>query len=405
MDLLYFGGLCTESLLNEVSRHVRSPFIVAQNSLEKALVNGFQDNGFANLTVNCLPSVPYEVLCTKIYCRSIKDFIPEGIKFRTFPILKIPIMKYLVFFLSAFYRTLNHRLHCKERKMTIFVAVNFVPVTVALLLIAKTLDIKIICMLTDCARNTYALRQDLSDSKTKKGFLKLYMHFCQWVEHQYDGYIFLTEKMHDTVNLKNKPHMILEGISHDDFKVKYNNRNQKKIIMYAGSLFKIYGVEKILEVVNLIDDQNIELHIYGDGESKETIKLAAKNDQRISYKGFVDRSLILQSMQEATLLINLRNPEYEYTQLSFPSKLMEYMASGTPVFSTKLEGIPDEYYQYIYFSESYDNIVLAKEIKDILNRPFEELRTKGDNARNFIIENKNQRIQAKRVKDFIEEVI
>ena len=59
-------------------------------------------------------------------------------------------------------------------------------------------------------------------------------------------------------------------------------------------------------------------------------------------------------MKEAKLLINLRNPEDKYTKYSFPSKTFEYMVSGTPFFTTKLEGIPSEYYNYLYCIDSYE---------------------------------------------------
>ena len=53
----------------------------------------------------------------------------------------------------------------------------------------------------------------------------------------------------------------------------------------------------------------------------------------------------------ATLLINPRFSNEEYTKYSFPSKNMEYMASGTPILTTKLPGMPKEYYEYIYLFE------------------------------------------------------
>jgi len=36
---------------------------------------------------------------------------------------------------------------------------------------------------------------------------------------------------------------------------------------------------------------------------------------------------------------------------SFPSKLIEYMASATPVLTTRLPGIPPEYEPYVYWIE------------------------------------------------------
>ena len=50
---------------------------------------------------------------------------------------------------------------------------------------------------------------------------------------------------------------------------------------------------------------------------------------------------------KATLLVNPRPTTEEFTIYSFPSKNMEYMASGTPLLTTKLPGMPEEYHQYV----------------------------------------------------------
>lgn len=232
------------------------------------------------------------------------------------------------------------------------------------------------------------------------------MIFNQQIESSYDGYIFLTKKMNEIINKKRKPYMILEGIynSKNETKLKIKN-NSKKIIMYAGSLFKIYGIDKILEVMNHLVDKDVELQIYGDGEYKNEIIKASKNDSRIAYKGFVNRNVLSEAMQKSTLLINLRNPKYEYTQLSFPSKLMEYMASGTPVYCTMLEGIPDEYYDFIFYSKSYDTIELAEDISNILSKSEIELFAKGEEARKFILEQKNKYVQGYKISSFLKEEI
>ena len=52
------------------------------------------------------------------------------------------------------------------------------------------------------------------------------------------------------------------------------------------------------------------------------------------------------------------NPRFtgaEYTLYSFPSKNIEYMVSGTPVITTRLAGIPDDYYPYVFVFEEEIN--------------------------------------------------
>ena len=57
--------------------------------------------------------------------------------------------------------------------------------------------------------------------------------------------------------------------------------------------------------------------------------------------GCVTNDEIVRLQCEATLLVNPRPSDKEFCKYSFPSKTIEYMASGTPVLMTKLPGVPD----------------------------------------------------------------
>ena len=57
-------------------------------------------------------------------------------------------------------------------------------------------------------------------------------------------------------------------------------------------------------------------------------------------------------------------------QYSFPSKTMEYLASGTPSIAYKLEGIPSEYYPFIIFPESNDVESLHNSILKVYRKYF-----------------------------------
>ncbi|HHT38510.1 MAG TPA: glycosyltransferase family 4 protein, partial [Mollicutes bacterium] len=83
------------------------------------------------------------------------------------------------------------------------------------------------------------------------------------------------------------------------------------------------------------------------------------------------------------------------------SKTLEYMASGTPLLTTKLKGIPKEYYDYIYLFEDEDIEEMAIKIKSILLYNQEELDRFGSNARKFVFKEKNHKIQTKAIIDFI----
>ena len=82
---------------------------------------------------------------------------------------------------------------------------------------------------------------------------------------------------------------------------------------------------------------------------------------------------------------------------------MEYMLSGTPVLMYKLDGIPDEYDPYLYYINGNQPKNSANRIMEICEKPQSELDDFGKKARQFVLENKNCMVQAKKIIDMINE--
>ena len=80
---------------------------------------------------------------------------------------------------------------------------------------------------------------------------------------------------------------------------------------------------------------------------------------------------------------------------------MEYMASGTPTLTTKLPGMPEEYYPYVYLLEDESPDGVAEQLKNIFAQPFAERRKKALSARRFVLENKSNIVRAKEILAFL----
>ena len=81
------------------------------------------------------------------------------------------------------------------------------------------------------------------------------------------------------------------------------------------------------------------------------------------------------------------------------------MASGTPLLTTRLPGIPEEYYTHIYTIDDETIDGVYKSLKLILDKPIEELHQKGQMAKTFIISEKNPKMQASKLVSLINIVI
>ena len=138
-----------------------------------------------------------------------------------------------------------------------------------------------------------------------------------------------------------------------------------------------------------------ELHIYGAGEYETELEELCQKNPSVRFFGTVPNGKIVEEERKATLLINPRPTNEEYTRYSFPSKNMEYMVSGTPVLTTCLPGMPHEYNEYVYLLKEETEEGMAKKLQELLCKPKEELFAYGQKAKNFVLENKSNLSQAK----------
>ena len=259
---------------------------------------------------------------------------------------------------------------------------------------------KCIGIITDLPMYSSEMKER-KESFIRKYLRKLYERFSKYEAGRFDGYIFLTESLKDDINISNKPYVIIEGcISSKSITAgthqKLNN-NDKFIILYAGGVYEKYGLNSLVEAFIEANLVNAELHIYGEGTYVNRLKEVIKFNQRIKYFGCVLNTELPYIESQANLLVNPRPTNENFTKYSFPSKTLEYMASGTPVLSTRLEGIPKEYDDYIFWIDDETIHGIAKTLIKISNLDTEYLRNYGIKAQKFILENKSSNKQGSKI--------
>ena len=218
-----------------------------------------------------------------------------------------------------------------------------------------------------------------------------------------DGYVLLSEHMVERLPIGNKPWTVVEGIFNPKDAPLDNVKEETigRYILYTGTLARRYGIMNLVESFKRLPIQDVNLVICGDGDSKEAIIEAAKVDSRIIYKGLIKREEALRLQQNATLLVNPRTPEGEFTKFSFPSKTMEYLASGIPTLIYKLPGIPSEYYNYCFSITDLSVSALTDNLGYILSLSRDELDDIGKRAKQFIYANKSPINQTKKIIELI----
>lgn len=288
----------------------------------------------------------------------------------------------------------------KNEYLNIFVySMHYPFLKTAVFLKKKLRNVKIILIVPDLPQY-----MDLSMSFIKKQLKKV-----DWINIKkllpfIDFYILYSSHMADFLGLKKSQWLLMEGsVNINDIKgyeIKQTNNDKKIIIMYSGVLSLKYGIAELLDAFEMIDNTYYELWLTGGGDAEELIEKKSIEDNRIKYFGYLSsRQDLLALQRKASMLINIRKPD-EASKYCFPSKLFEYMLSGKPVLSTVIGGIPEEYFNYIIRIEYLKAENIKEAILKVAKMPEEKRNEIGEKAKRFIVENKNNIVQGKKIVEY-----
>lgn len=232
---------------------------------------------------------------------------------------------------------------------------------------------------------------------TLKGRIRanIKMSFIQ----QFDSYVLLTEYMKSVAGIGDKPCVIVEGIYNNHQPPLVEKTTDKKVIFYSGQLNPAYGMENLLDAFQQIyeQDKSYELWICGGGGLVERISKLSDECPGVKYYGYVGVDRVRALQAEASVLVNPRQNTEEFTKYSFPSKTMEYLASGRPVVGYKLDGIPDEYDDYIQYVPDNSVEALRKKLIEVCEMSDEAHRELGEKSRAFIFQEKTPKKQCGKI--------
>ncbi len=355
------------------------------------LMEGLVENGIEVLSVSTRPI--NRSISSKKYFKGEKER-EMGIDYHYIPFFNMKLLRELSVFFGIFFKVLFGR---GKRKETFVVCDGLnIAASLGAIWAAGLRGFKTVGIVTDVPGH-------LSYCKKVSRSQKVNL----FVMRRFKSYLLLTEQMSEVVNPKNRPYIVLEGHA-DQAMAQHENtlegKHEKKVCLYAGSLMKIYGIGNLVEGFVKANIPNTELHIFGNGDyTNELIELTKKYDT-VKYMGMAPNQEIVKAEIAATLLVNPRPVGADYTKYSFPSKNMEYMASGTPVLTTKLPGMPADHLDYVYLIEEDNAAGVEKSLRELLTKSREELHEKGMRAKDFVLREKNNVKQAEKLIDMLEKI-
>ena len=382
MHIIYAVTTCSDKVYKQLFSGVKVKPAFQSQKYHRLLIEGLAAGAAVDVVAN--PPVNRSVLKETFVCLPREE--EGGAHYRYIPAIRNPIVKAAAVGLGTFFRTLF-----LIRKDSAVIVDGLNRMTALSAMLAARLR----------GKPCVGIVTDLPDMLSGSGFSKKLANF---VIRHCTHYVLLTEAMNDYLNKAGKPYVILEGHADITMEQKIPSMEKKispRVCFYAGGVSKQYGLANLVEGFRQADIPDAQLHIYGPGDYVKELEKIAEADSRIFYGGMLLNTQIVEKEQEATLLVNPRPTGEEYVKYSFPSKTMEYMASGTPVLTTVLPGMPKEYHPYVYLLEDETSEGIARKLREVLENSAETLFRKGLEARRFVLEQKNNVIQAQKILEML----
>ncbi len=169
----------------------------------------------------------------------------------------------------------------------------------------------------------------------------------------------------------------------------------------VGSLDPANGIAEILEAFRLLEDSTFRLVVAGGGPLEPLVRAAAREDPRIDFRGFIPFERVLEVYREVDVLVNMRITRRINTAYFFPSKALEYLASGVPMISTCPAHTRQEFADVAFLIDDETPDALARAILRVAALSPSERSAMASKALQFMRDKKAWPVQARRIADFV----
>lgn len=390
-------GMCTDEKLK---KHIISNNgkILSGSVSQDSLVEGLERNGVEFDSINSFRVPEYPVYREK----NIKEYKWS----RTKDSKDIEVGYHNLKYIGLYFKTLSLKKEAKKwarehkgEAPIVFIYSMHSPFMAAAKAVKKKLpDSTVVLIVADLPQY-----MDFNMSPIKKILKKIDWFGMKGYMKSVDKYILYTKHMAKFLKLKDDQWMLMEGTINLNDVFENTETKKEKAIMYSGVCDLRYGIPELLEGFSKVQDADVELWISGSGNAKDLINEYAEKDARIKHLGYLpSRKDLLIKQQSAMAMINTRMPTEVASAYCFPSKIFEYMLSGNPVLSFDIPGIPEEYFDYLIKMEKPTPEAITDSINKVLSLSSEEREKIGADAKEFVLKNKNNVEQTKRICEFCE---
>lgn len=370
---------------------------VAGNKMQYNLLHYLSE--YEDVSIDIISFHPFKSFPSgKLFVKSRVEYLFDGkVKLYQIGYLNISVIKQCLYPLITYIKARN-----LTKEADVVFAYDMYPTQgLPLSWLKKRVKGKTICLLADLS---------LGGVHKETGLRKYLRKLFDWSTlksiKKCDHFIVLNENAAKVYAPHSKYLVMDGGIEPSEFAheiVGWNGR--VKNIVYTGALVEYSGIMNLIKAMSLIKSKDVVLDIYGLGHLKDKVEEIAKNSSNIRFHGFVSNQEAMNVQQTSWLLANPRPVDNSIAQVTFPSKIFEYMMSGRPVMSTRLNGFSKDYDNLLFWVEDGTPETLAQKIDEINECSSDRLQAVADNAREYLLQNKTWKINAEKVHEFIGEMV
>lgn len=322
------GSFCGEDNYDLIRNYFKNNVTVSNSEYERVLMNGFLKNSKKVLMISAPAVGKYPLSCKKMFTK---------LHSRRKDIIIANYCTFLPFVSCSKYHSLKKELlriiaQNSNYKITLVVCEAHYPYLRLLKYCKSKLNLKTSLIVPDLPENVGSSKLFLYKILKKRIVRKIYeISNCYT-----DFFLFFTEKMVSKFCVTNN-YLVREGVIDNFFDSK--KRISTKInCTYIGKVDEENGISFIFKSAEMLP--NFDFYIYGNGNMEDLLKDTKLGN--LHYFGFLDPQRVNEKLAEADILLSPRLPK-DYTNYSFPSKLLKYISFCKPIVTFKLPCYPESF--------------------------------------------------------------
>ena len=384
----YFGHFLSPSELNKFI----GPAVSANRMQLGLLTNLALDNNFNIYSIYPIASFPTNKQLILFGKKCKEPFI-----FKMLPMINIFLIKQFFTEFIIFWKLIF-----TSNKHSVILTFNpYVELSTPVLFAKKFKRFSTLCIVADIPTTiptTY--------SKFKKWVRKKEIkRYCNNLK-KYDGLVVLNKEVINNFCFNGPYYVMNGGVSNYELQEASflpPELHDNDSILFSGALEEYNGILTLINAFNTIKNKKIKLFIAGDGSLKEFVENEASKNPNIVFLGYLTHEDILNWQKKVGLLINPRPIDSFSMRLSFPSKLFEYMLSGTPVMSTKHNELVGKY-EDILFLTNDDIVSIASSLDYFFKLDYKKRYSKVQKGYEFLKNNMSYDVHSIKISELMEKI-